>query len=367
MRGISRLADELGLSTGTVSRALNGKSGVNEQTRRLVLEAALRLGYQPNQAARTLASGRTGAVGFMFEVYPEVAVVGDNFFLGVIDGAQTVLASHGLDLLVLPCPGRQPRLSYLDRIVARGLVDAMILSNTDRIDPHIDLLQSAGVPFVTLGRSAADKEFAWVDLDFEHVVETSVDRLVSGGHRRIAITVPFGELNHGYVFLEAYRDALDKRGIPFDPDLVFRTGLGVEDGYLIVDELLDRSEPATAVLLIYETAAVGIYRRLTERGLRPGADLAVIGLRDEAVIRYMTPSLTCFELSLFDTGATLAAAILAQLSPEAQGDSPLMQVKMPMQIRPGESDPPLAAPLLKRSSKRPRETSLAARTAAGRE
>ena len=81
----------------------------------------------------------------------------------------------------------------------------------------------------------------------------------------------------------------------------------------------------------------------------------------------MTPSLTCFELSLFDTGATLAAAILAQLSPEAQGDSPLMQVKMPMQIRPGESDPPLAAPLLKRSSKRPRETSLAARTAAGRE
>ena len=343
MRGISRLAQELGLSTGTVSRALNGKPGVNARTRRLVLEAAQRMGYQPNQAARTLASGRTGAIGFMFEVYPEVSVIGDNFFLGVIDGVQTVLAEHGLDLLVLPCPGRQPRLAYLDRLVARGLVDGMILSNTDRHDPHIDLLQSVGLPFVTLGRSEAASEFAWVDLDFEHVAHTAVDRLVAGGHRRIAITVPFGELNHGYLFLDAFRDALARHGIPFDPDLVFRTGLGAEDGYLIVDELLDRPDPATAIILVYETAAIGLYRRLAERGLRPGADLAVIGLRDEAVVRYMTPSLTCFELSLVDMGAALADAILAQLEPYANGKPHLVQVKMPMTIRPGDSDPPLAA------------------------
>ncbi len=321
--------------------------------------SAQRLGYQPNQAARTLASGRTGAIGFMFEVYPEVAVIGDNFYLGVINGIQNVLASHGLDLLVLPCPGRQPRLSYLERWVARGLVDGMILSNTDRIDPHVELLQAADVPFVTLGRSQAPQEFAWVDLDFEHVAETSIDRPVAGGHRRIAVTVPFGELNHGYVFLEAYRAALKKHGIAFDPDLVLRTGLGAEDGYLIVDEVLDRPDPATAILLIYETAAVGIYRRLAERGLRPGADLAVIGLRDEAVIRYMTPSLTCFELSLFETGATLAEAILAQLAPRTGNTAPpLMQVKMPMHIRPGESDPPLAAVRDKAPRRRQRSSAL---------
>jgi DNA-binding LacI/PurR family transcriptional regulator len=366
MRGISRLAHELGLSTGTVSRALNDRPGVNGRTRQMVLEAAQRLGYQPNQAARTLASGRTGAVGFMFEVYPEVAVIGDNFYMGVIDGVQSTLASHGVDLLVLPCPGRQPRLAYLDRWVARGLVDGMILSNTNRIDPHIDLLQSAGIPFVTLGRSQASTEFAWVDLDFEHVAKTSIDRLVARGHRRIAVTVPFGELNHGYVFLEAYRAALKKHGIAFDPDLVFRTGLGVEDGYLIADELLGGPDPATAILLIYETAAVGIYRRLQERGLRPGVDLAVIGLRDEAVIRHMTPSLTCFELSLFETGATLARAILAQLQTEG-GDPPLHKVKMPMRIRPGESDPPLAAAREKRPRRRQKTRSLTTATGAGRQ
>lgn len=344
MRGISRLAQELGLSTGTVSRALNDKPGVNHRTRQLVLEAAQRLGYQPNQAARTLASGRTGAVGFMFEVYPEVAVIGDNFFMGVIDGVQSVLAPLGLDLLVLPCPARQPRLAYLDRLVARGLVDGMILSNTDRFDPHIELLQIAGLPFVTLGRSEAEQEFSWVDLDFETVAETSIDRLVSRGHRRIAVTIPFGELNHGYVFLEAYRRALEKHGIAFDPELVFRTGLGAEDGYLLVDELIDRPDPVTAILLIYEVAAIGIYRRLAERGLSPGEDLAVIGLRDEAAIRYLTPSLTCFELSLHEIGAALAASILAQLEPQPDGDRQLLQVNVPMHICPGESDPPLQQP-----------------------
>jgi DNA-binding LacI/PurR family transcriptional regulator len=359
MRGLSKLADELGLSTGTVSRALNGKPGVNDLTRRTVMEAAQRLGYQPNQAARTLASGRTGAIGFMYEVYPEVATIGDSFFVGVIEGIQRVLTPMGLDLVVFPCPSWQPRLTYLDRLVARRLVDAMILSNTDRIDPNIDLLQAAGLPFVTFGRSEAEKEFAWVDLDFEHVVEVSIERLVSGGHRRIAVTVPFGELNHGHLFLECYRRTLKAHGIPFDPDLVFRTGLAPDEGYLLLDELIDRPAPPTAVLLMYEGAAVGMYRRLAERGLLPGRDLAVVGLRHEDGIRHLKPSLTCFDLSLADVGSALANAILAQISPDKAGKGVLPQVKVPMHLREGESDPPLPAPPARRQSRSRRPVPLA--------
>ena len=73
MRGIARMAKELGISTGTVSRALNGKPDVNDNTRRLVLEAARRLGYAPNQAARALAQGSTRSVGFMMDLDREVS------------------------------------------------------------------------------------------------------------------------------------------------------------------------------------------------------------------------------------------------------------------------------------------------------
>jgi DNA-binding LacI/PurR family transcriptional regulator len=339
MRGISKLAQELGLSTGTISRALNGKPDVHEKTRRRVLDAARQLGYEPNQAARALARGRTQSVGFMMDLDPQAAASGDSFFMGVFDGVHSVLMEHGLDLHVLPCPSRQDRFAYLDRLVARRVVDAMILSNTGTADPRVGLLQAAGIPFVTFGRTKSPKGFSWVDLDFEGVAESAVERLVSLGHRRIALTVPFGDLNFGVVFKTAYRKALEKRGIAFDPALVFSTGLGDEDGYYLVDELLGGGPPVTAVILIFEAAAIGMYRRLSELGLKPGEDLSIIGLRDELAVRNLAPRLTCFDVPLHDIGVALSEALLAQMGlRSSSGRSPFVHLRVPLGLRPGGSD-----------------------------
>lgn len=89
MRGLSKLAHELGLSTSTVSRALNNVPGIHEDTRRRVLEAAQRLGYEPNQAARTLALGQTKSIGFMIDLDPDTAANGDNFFMVSSTGCRT--------------------------------------------------------------------------------------------------------------------------------------------------------------------------------------------------------------------------------------------------------------------------------------
>jgi DNA-binding LacI/PurR family transcriptional regulator len=278
----------------------------------------------------------------MIDLDPDTAANGDSFFMGVFDGVQSVLTPLGLDLLVLPCPSKQHRFAFLDRLVARRLVDGMILSGTEREDPRIDLLQSARLPFVALGRSDAKTPFAWVDLDFESVVESAVDRLVGRGHRRIAITVPFGDLNFGIIFRDAYKNALAKRGIPYDSSIVFQSGFGEDDGYFLVDAMLDNSEPVTAIILIFEAAAVGIYRRLEELGLRPGQDLAVIGFRDEAIVRHLRPSLTRYQLSLHDVGEALGNALLEQINSQEGASRPVAQMKIPMTLLPGESDPPLA-------------------------
>jgi DNA-binding LacI/PurR family transcriptional regulator len=337
MRGISKLASELGLSPATISRALNNVPGVHERTRQRVLEAAQRNGYAPNQAARNLALGQTRSVGFMIDLDPDTAANGDNFFMGVFDGVQSVLTPLGLDLLVLPCPSKQHRFAYLDRIVARRLVDGMILSGTERSDPRIELLSSFKLPFVALGRSGeTTTPFSWVDLDFEAVAGSAVDRLVSLGHRRIAVTVPFGDLNFGAVFLNAYRAGLSRHKIPYDMHLVFQTGFGEDDGYDIVDAMLDQQNPATAVILIFEAAAIGIYRRLEERGLRPGHDLSIIGFRDEAMVRSLRPRLTRYEVSLAQVGQALARALMSQM--DKNTGHRLAQVKVPMALLPGESD-----------------------------
>src|SRR5687768_10748407 len=344
MRGIARLAQELGISTGTVSRALNGKRDVSAETRQRVLEAAERLGYAPNQAARTLAQGATRSVGFAIDLNMETAASSDYFFMGVFDGLQSVLAPNGLDLLVLPCPTDQDRNAYLERFVARGVVDGIVLAATQRVDRRIELLQSARIPFVTLGRSTSGKDYSWIDLDFEGVARAAIDRFVSLGHRRIAVTVPVGEINFGAVFLEAYRAALEAHALSYDPSLVFTTRRTEEAGYALADQMLSLSDPPTAVLLIFEIAAIGLYRRLAELGRQPGRDLAIIGFRDEPTVRFLEPALTCFSVSLRGVGIALGEALLAQLPQYTQRfPGRTVQTRCHSTLRAGESDGSFAA------------------------
>lgn len=341
MRGIARLAKELGISTGTVSRALNGKPDVNDATRERVLQAARRMGYAPNHAARALAQGGTQQVGFMIDLDPETAASSDYFFMGVFDGVQSVLAEQGLDLLVLPCPTGQNHYAFLERFVSRGVFDAMILAAVQREDPRIDLLKSANIPFVTLGRSARSDDHSWIDLDFEGTATEALERLIGFGHRRIAITVPKGSVNFGYVFLETCKAVMARHGITLDPELIIETRRTEAAGYEAAQAMLDLPEPPTAVLLIYEVTAIGVYRCLFERGLAPGRDLAVVGFRDEPTIRFLVPSLTCFSLSLRDLGCSLGTALLRQIPRfHAQFPEGLVQIRHPLVMRPGESDAP---------------------------
>lgn len=338
MRGIARLAKELGISTGTVSRALNDRPDVSPATRELVLTTAKRLGYAPNQAARTLALGTTRSIGFMMDLDRETAASSEYFFMGVFDGVQAVFAEHNLDLLVLPRPTSVDAVTYLQRYVSRGVFDGMILAATQRVDPRIELLESAGLPFATLGRSSSGKDYPWIDLDFEGVANAAIDRLAAAGHRRIAVTLPSDNINFGPLFEAAYRSALERNSIPFDPALVFARGRNEAVGYGLVDELAALPNPPTAILLIFETVAIGIYRRLAELGKVPGRDLAIIGFRDEPTVRFLTPSLTCFTTSLHEVGEDLARALLARIPAHGDQyqDGPTRKLA-PLSIRQGES------------------------------
>jgi DNA-binding LacI/PurR family transcriptional regulator len=344
MVGIRRLAQHLNVSIGTVSRALNGRPDVNEQTRKRILAAAKELGYVPNQSGRNLRQGVTNAVGFMIESSVEASGNSDNFFLGVFGGVQAVLARHHLDLLVLPCPSDEDPSEYLQRMVARHTVDAMIVSATHRVDHRIDMLLRARIPFITLGRSTSGEGYPWIDLDFEGVASRAIDRLIANGHRRIAVALPSNDINLGFVFLDGIRQALKRHGIRYDPSLVMRVASSEQGGYQVAHQILAMKERPTAVVLIYELMAIGVYRCLSEAGVAPGRDLAVVGFRESPMARFLSPALTCFRMSLRDLGISLGESLLATMPAFAdvypQG---VAQKIWPLELVPGESDlPPLA-------------------------
>lgn len=338
MKGIRALAEHLNISIGTVSRALNGRPDVNEETRKRVLDAAAALGYVPNQSGRSLRRGATNAVGFMIES-GNSADNGDNFFLGVIDGVQSVLSRHHLDLVVLPCSTEEDPTEYVQRIVARRLVDALIISATHRKDTRIEFLNKAKIPFIALGRSGTRGTYPWIDLDFDGVANRAIDRLVAAGHRRIATGIPSNDINLGFVYLDGYRAALERHGIEYDPGLVIRAASSEQGGYQIAHEILAMRDRPTAVALIYEQLAIGLYRRFNEAGLRPGRDIAVIGFRESPLSRFLSPTLTSFRLSLRDLGMALGESLLASMPAYAEiYPQGLVQRLWPMELVPGESD-----------------------------
>ena len=336
---IRALASHLGLSIGTVSRALNGRKDVREATRARVLEAVAALGYVPNHSGQTLRRGQTRTVAFILTPSADSAAHGDPFFMALFGGIQAVLATRQLDLMVLLARSDEDQFGFLQRAVSRGLADGWLLSATMRNDPRIPFLLSRKVPFVTLGRSLSGGSQPWIDLDFEAVAHRSVARLAAAGHRRIALAAPASDNNLGHVFAEANRAALHEAGLAVDPALLLRVGSGEAGGYDAVDALLRLPEPPTALILNGETMPVGAYRRLHEAGLRPGRDMSLIGVRETPASRSLSPSLTCFSLSLDDLGRHLAEALLQAMGTDAdRHPADPVQYLWPMTLVEGLSD-----------------------------
>lgn len=341
MKGIRALARHLDISIGTVSKALNGRSDINAETRERVLKAAAEFGYVPNQSGRALRQGATRTVGFMIESNQPAPTDSDNFFMAVFDGVQTVFRRHHLDLIVLPCASDEDPGEYLARMVARGFVDAVIISATRRNDPRIPLLQKAQIPFVALGRSG-NIDHPWLELDFEGVAYQSVCRLVERGHERIAVALPATELNLGHLFLKGYKVGLKENGLALSQELVIKTESSEAGGHQLGSTLLELDPRPTAVMLSYELPAVGLYKALKEAGTAPGKDMAVIAFRESPATRHLVPRITSFNTSLREIGIALGQMLLSRM-PDFEDTYPDAESKLiwKMDLVPGDSDPAL--------------------------
>ena len=215
--------------------------------------------------------------------------------------------------------------------IVLALAQTGVLAQFDKLPPRI--------PFIALGRSGTKGAYPWIDLDFDGVANRAIDRLVAAGHRRIAAGMPSNDINLGFIYLDAYKAALTRHGIEFDPSLVVRAASSEQGGYQIAHEILAMRDRPTAVVLIYEQMATGLYRRLDEEGLRPGRDISVIGFRQSPLSRFLSPTLTTFKLSLRDLGVALGESLLASMPAYSEVyPQGLVQRVWPMQLVAGESD-----------------------------
>ncbi|WFE77110.1 LacI family DNA-binding transcriptional regulator [Roseinatronobacter sp. S2] len=320
MTGIRALADRLNISIGTVSRALNDKPGVNPETRARVLKMAQEIGYVANAAGRNLRKGRTNTIGLMIGTGP-TALGGDNFFMAVTDAMQRVLLEDGIDLVLLPVHRAMDPVAFLHRTLQRGLLDGVILTATQVDDPRIALMARSSLPFMTLGRSRTPGKYLWMDLDFEEGARHSVMRLAELGHRRIAVCVPTGNSNLAQLYCDSWRATMGALGLPVTDDLSFVDDGSEDGGARVAARLLAQENRPTAILMCSEPMTSGFYGGLLGAGVRPGADVSVVGFRQSPLLRHLAPPITCFDMCLKTLGQDMASAILT-LTYGAEGQAP---------------------------------------------
>ena len=334
--GIRDVAESVGLSVSTVSRALNGYSDVNKQTRNKIELAAKKLGYRASFAATSLRSSQTQTVTFMVSK-PWTKFV-DPFFLGLLDGLELVLQARGYDLQVVMARDFDTEIDIVRRAVERNRCDGLLFGRTRPEDERINFLQDRNFPFVTVGRTLHGNH-DWVDVDHYEIGRIATERLVRLGHRRIAHLATPLRYTYSLHTLEGYRSALAAAGIENDPGLEAECFLSRRTGGEAMTELIAGGAAPTAVFCGNDMIALSAIEAMRKLGLEPGEDIAVIGCDDIPVAAHMSPGLTTFRQDLDSLGMRLGRSILAKLS----GESAPLQNLMHAEIVIRGSDMPLFA------------------------
>jgi LacI family transcriptional regulator len=280
---LKELAESLGLSQTTVSRALNGYPEVRAETRERVLAAARAANYIPNSRARRLATGRTMTIGHVIPLSGREDLV-NPMFADFLAGAGEVYAREGYDLLVSMVRSDEAERAYR-QMAANGSVDGLMVQSPRVEDDRLALLDQLGLPYLVHGRTARTEGFSWLDIANARAFRRATDFLLDLGHRRIALINGPEEMDFAFRRRRGFEEALAARGQSADPALLSAGFMTEEFGHARAAAALDGEAPPTAFLASAIMPAIGIRRAAAERGLTLGRDVSVICFDD--MLSYM--------------------------------------------------------------------------------
>jgi LacI family transcriptional regulator len=315
---LRQLAEMLGLSQTTVSRALNGFPEVNAHTRERVLKAVRDTGYRPNRVAQRLATGRAASIGLVMTVAPEIEA--DVHFSAFLTGLGEAAVQHDFSLVLNPSAPEEEETTFR-RLAASGNVDALFIASVRKDDPRIDMLRSLPIPFLVHGRAIdQEQDYPFLDIDNEGAFYEATRLLITLGHRRIALINGEEKLTFAMRRKAGMLAAMRDSGLETDDVLIAHDFMTDEYGFRAATAFLADPRPPTAILCSSTVMALGVVRALTRAGLQVGDDVSLIAHDD--VLPMLKPEhfnvpLTTTQSSLRAAGARVAERLIGHvLNPE---------------------------------------------------
>lgn len=308
---LADVAAAAGISKATVSKALNGRDDVSDETRERVLAAVTALGYRPTTTAAASSGRRALAVVFDIPASP--------YILGVLQGVLASATDRDLDLLTRLAPDRAERTQ---RAVARewiadqraaGVVGVVGLTLSEP-DGLIRAAGDADMPFVIVDPvDTRDHKTVSVGSSNWAGARTATEYLLGLGHRRIAWIGGPEASDAARDRLYGYEAALDAAGLELDPQLIRSDRFDVAPGARHARELLALAVPPTAIMAADDEMAVGVLAAAHALGVRVPEQLSVVGFDDTPQAAWTTPPLTTVHQHLDGMGRMAVETVLGMV------------------------------------------------------
>ncbi len=308
------IANRVGKSVTTVSRALHDFDDVSPETKAEVRQIADELGYTPNIHAQRLQAKRTDTIGFIMPTFgPRFA---DPFFSEFLAGIGNKAAYLGYDLLVSTHPPGTMELNAYEKNVRSPRVDGFIIVRTRQQDQRIKFLTQHKIPFVAFGRVLDGDDYAYVDEDSAFGMNLITCHLADLGHKRVGYLDAPPELMFGHYRREGFLSGLKDNKIEIDPELIVTGDLTQRAGYEHGLDLLMQEDPPTAIVACNDLMALGVISAAQQLGLEVGKDIAVTGFDNIPSAEHCHPPLTTVHQPIYQIGEMVCEMLIKQIRGE---------------------------------------------------
>lgn len=318
------LAQELGVSIATVSRALRNSPEIGQDMQKKVKELAKRLNYRPNPFAQSLRKEAPRVIGV---VVPNLVT---HYYAAVLDGIEDEARKEGYSVISANThEDTEAEIRAIDNFIGlhvEGIIACLSQSTTDY--SHFEEIANMGIPLVFFGRTCLTDRFSSVTANGDEAAFRATQHLIDTGSRRIAFIGGPNHLDMVRRRKHGYLEALRENHIPIDRNLVACEKIDYQWAMDTTTRLLKQADRPDAILAFNDIITFAAFTAIKQQDLRIPEDVALIGFTDDVHAQYVTPRMSAIEDQSHQMGQTACQLLLKNIN----GDSKIYREIVPQKL-----------------------------------
>ncbi|WP_278034787.1 LacI family DNA-binding transcriptional regulator [Flavobacterium nitratireducens] len=308
---LKEIAEKLGISITTVSKALKNYPDVSEKTRKAVIDLAQELHYTPNSFAVNLRTKESKTIGL---IIPEVM---HHFFSNIINSIIEEAEKNGYLVIILQSnESIELEIKQVELLINKRVDGILIsLSNESNYNEHLQNIINRKIPLVMFDKIAKLANCSKVIINDQKAAMNAVQHLIDQGCKKIAhIRGPENPQNAIDRFI-GYKKALEKNNITFDPNLVYTCkNVTFEEGIEFAKQIINEHPDVDGIFVITDLVAVGLLSHFNEIGIKVPQQIAVIGFSNWFISQVFTPKISTVDQPSHEMGTVAIKLLLEEIN-----------------------------------------------------